>query len=102
MRRKNSSGASLIEFTFAMLVLVPLLLGVTGIGINMVLQLQTVQLARDAGHMFAKAFDFSQPGNKTILTTIGSGLGLSATAGSGNAVVVLSSVKYVDKGVCSG
>lgn len=102
MRRKNASGTSIIEFTFAMLVLVPLLLGVTAVGINMVLCLQTVQLARDAGHMFAKDVDFSLPGNLTILTTIGSGLGLSSTAGSGNAVVVLSSVKYVDKGVCSG
>jgi hypothetical protein len=102
MRRKNDSGASIIEFTFSLLILVPLLLGVTAIGINMVLDLQTVQLARDAGHMYAKGVDFSQPGNLTTLTTIGSGLGLSSTAGSGNAVVVLSSVKYVDIGVCTG
>lgn len=102
MRRKNVSGVSIVEFSFSLIVLVPLLLGVTGIGLNMVLQLQTVQLARDAGHMFAKNVDFSQPGNLTILTTIGSGLGLSSTAGSGNAVVVLSSVMYVDQGVCSG
>ena len=53
MKRKNSSGVSIIEFTFAMLILVPLLLGTTAIGLNMVLDLQTVQLARDAGHMFA-------------------------------------------------
>ena len=46
--------------------------------------------------------DFSQPGNQTILTDLGSGVGMSSTAGSGNAVVVLSSVKYVDKGVCAG
>ena len=52
--------------------------------------------------MFAKAYDFSQAGNKSLLAQLGSGLGLSATAGTGNAVVVLSSVKYVDKGVCSG
>ncbi|MDR3700587.1 MAG: hypothetical protein P4L56_13170 [Candidatus Sulfopaludibacter sp.] len=102
MRCKKTSGASLIEFTFALLVLVPLILGVTAFGLNMVLSLQTVQLARDAGHMFAKAFDFSQAGNKSLLASLGSGLGLSATAGAGNAVVVLSSVKYVDKGVCAG
>ncbi len=102
MKRKQTSGASLIEFTFALLVLVPLILGVTAFGLNMILSLQTVQLARDAGHMFAKAFDFSQPGNKSLLASLGSGLGLSATPGTGNAVVVLSSVKYVDKGVCAG
>jgi len=102
MKRRKTSGASLIEFTFSLLVLVPLLLGITTYGLNMVLSLQTVQLARDAGHMFAKAFDFSQAGNKSLLAQLGSGLGLSATSGSGNAVVVLSSVKYVDKGVCAG
>lgn len=102
MKRKRLAGASIIEFTFATLILVPLLLGTTAVGINMVLELETVQLARDAGHMFAKGVDFSQTGNVTILTTIASNLGLSSTAGSGNAVVVLSAVKYVDKGVCAG
>jgi hypothetical protein len=102
MRRKKLSGVSIVEFVFALLILVPLLLGVTAYGLNMVLSLQTVQLARDAGHMFAKGFDFSQPGNKNLLASLGSGLGLSATAGSGSAVVVLSTVKYVDKGVCAG
>lgn len=102
MRRKKTSGASIIEFTFAALILVPLLLGTTAIGLNMVLDLQTVQLARDAGHMYAKGMDFSQPGNLTVLADLGSGIGMSSTAGSGNAVVVLSSVLYVDKGVCAG
>lgn len=101
MRRKQS-GASLIEFAFAMLILVPLLLGITAYGLNMILNLQVVQLARDAGHMFAKAYDFSLPGNKVLLASLGSGVGLSSTAGTGNAVVVLSAVKYVDKSVCAG
>jgi len=100
MRRRKSSGASLIEFSFALLVLVPMLLGITSYGLNMVLSLETVQLARDAGHMFAKAFDFSLPGNQSLLAQLGAGVGLKATAGTGNAVVVLSSVTYVDKGVC--
>lgn len=102
MRRRKCRGASMIEFTFALLILVPLLLGTTAIGLNMVLDLQVVQLARDAGHMYAKGMDFSQPGNLTILVDLGSGVGMSSTAGSGNAVVVLSTVKYVDKGVCAG
>ena len=101
MKRKKHSGASLIEFTFAMLVLVPMLLGIVTIGLNMILNLQTVQLARDAGHMFAKTFDFSLAGNKSLLGTLGAGLGINATAGTGNAVVVLSSVNYVDKNICA-
>lgn len=102
MKRKKTSGASIIEFTFSMLILVPLLLGTTAIGLNMVLDLQTVQLARDAGHMYAKGVDFSQPGNLSLLASLGSGVGMSATAGSGKSVVVLSTVMYVDKGACAG
>lgn len=100
MKRKQVKGVSIVEFSFATLVLVPLLLGTTAVGINMVLELETVQLARDAGHLFANGVDLSQVGNQTILSTIAANLGLSTTAGQGNAVVVLSAVMYVDKGVC--
>jgi len=34
------------------MVLVPLLLGTGAAGINMILTLQTIQVARDAGHMY--------------------------------------------------
>jgi hypothetical protein len=100
MRHKNLRGVAIVEFSFVLLVLVPLLLGTAVIGVNMVRSLQTVQLARDAGHMYARGVDFSQDGNKTILASIGSGVGLSATAGSGSAVVILSSIIYVDKAIC--
>ena len=84
-----------------MMVLLPLFLGTGVTGINMIHTLQTVQLARDAGHMFAKGIDFSQPGNQTILVDLGSGLGLSSTSGQGSAVVILSSLIYVDKSQCA-
>ena len=83
-----------------MLVLVPLLLGTAVVGVNMARSMQTIQLARDAGHMYARGVDFSQLGNQTILTTVGVGTGLSTTAGSGNAVTILSTVTYVDKALC--
>ncbi len=83
------------------MVLIPLLLGTGVTGINMIRTLQTVQLARDAGHMYAKGVDFSQPGNQTILVDLGSNLGLSSTAGQGTAVVILSSLIYVDKNQCA-
>ena len=100
MKNKNLRGVAIVEFSFVMLVLIPMLLGSTAIGVNMVRSLQTVQLARDAGHMFARGVDFSQIGNKTILATIGAGTGLSTTSGSGNSVVILSSVAYIDKAMC--
>src|SRR4051794_23481701 len=97
---KDQCGVAIAEFSFVMLVLVPLLLGTVVIGVNMVRSLQTVQLARDAGHMYARGVDFSQIGNKTILATIGTGTGLSTTAGAGSSVVILSTITYVDKAMC--
>jgi hypothetical protein len=101
MSRNNCRGGAVIEFAFSILVLVPLLLGTGVIGINMIRTLQTTQLARDAGHMYARGVDLSQPGTKTIVGTIGADLGLSTTAGSGSAVVVLSTLTYVDKNACA-
>jgi hypothetical protein len=101
MKKNESRGVSSIEFAFSMMVLVPLLLGTGVIGINMIRNLQTIQLARDAGHMYARGTDFSQPGNQTLLASLGGNLGLSATPGSGNAVVILSALTYIDKNACS-
>ena len=101
MRGANLRGGACIEFAFCTMVLVPLLLGTGATGINMILTLQTIQVARDAGHMYARGLDFSQPGNQTILANLGSTLGLSTTAGSGSAVVILSKLTYVDNAACS-
>jgi hypothetical protein len=101
MRQKNRRGVSSLEFAFSSLVMVPLLLGTGVTGINMIRTLQTVQLARDAGHMYGRGIDFSQPGNKTILANIGSDLGLTTTAGQGTAVVILSALTYVDRNACA-
>ena len=101
MRGTGYRGAACVEFAFITMVLVPLLLGTGAAGINMILTLQTIQLARDAGHMYARGLDFSQPGNQTILANVGSTLGLSTTAGSGSAVVILSKLTYVDDAACT-
>jgi len=100
-RNKKRSGVAILEFSFGLLILVPLLIGTTATGLNLITVLSTVQLARDAGHMYARGTDFSQPGNKTILATIGSNVGLSATAGQGSSVIILSTVTYVDKAMCA-
>ena len=99
---RNRRGVSTVEFAFITLTLVPLLIGVGVIGVNLVRTLSTEQVARDAGHMYARGIDFSQPGNQQVLATIGSSIGLSATAGSGSAVVVLSCLTYVDQAACTG
>lgn len=101
MIRERERGVSTVEFAFITLTLVPLLIGVGAIGVNLVRTLCTEQVARDAGHMYARGVDFSQPGNQQILALIGSSIGLSATAGSGSAVVVLSALAYVDTAACA-
>lgn len=108
MRRNLQRGAAYVEFGLSLLVLSPLLLGVVGLGLSMHRQLQTVQLARDAGHMFARSIDFTLLGNQQILSDVGGALDLTATApsitgtaGSGNSVVILSTVRYVDVSACS-
>ena len=80
MKKHKSRGVAILEFSLITLVLVPLMLGTMSIGLNMIRSLQTVQLARDAGHMYARGVDFSLPGNQTILTTIGADLGLTTSA----------------------
>ena len=99
--RSSEKGASVIEFALITFTLVPLLIGAGIVGVNLVRTLQTEQLARDAGHMFARGTDFSASGNQEILVNIGSSLNLSATAGSGNAVVILSELTYVDNNACA-
>jgi len=102
MSRKTSRGNAYIEFAFIVLVLVPLLLGTLGIGVNMIRTLQTVQLARDVGHMYARKIDFSLVGNKTVLASLGQDLGLKITTpASGSAVVILSALTYVDPATCA-
>jgi hypothetical protein len=100
MIRKSPRGSVIVEFSLLLIVWVALILGTAGIGINMITGLQTIQLARDAGHMFARSVDFSTPGNQTVLTTIGADLGLTTNQTTSKAVVWLTAVTYIDKDTC--
>ena len=83
------------------MVLVPLLLGTGAVGVNMVRTLQTVQLARDAGHMYARGIDFSQPGNQTILVRWAHRWGFPRPPAVLSSVVILSALTYVDDAACT-
>jgi len=107
MKRSRLRGSSYIEFAFCVLLLVPLLLGATGIGMNLLLAYQASQVARDAGHMYARQTNnFALSGSQTILATLGSGIGLTATsgvcgsAGAGKAVLVFTTLTYIDDNAC--
>jgi len=102
MKPKSQHGGAAIEFAMVTLVLIPMLLGTIGLGLSMHNQLGTVQLARDAGHMYARGnVDFTLLGNQQILSQIAGSLNLSTTLGSGNSAVVLSSVRYIDLAACT-
>jgi hypothetical protein len=104
MTRQNHQkerGGSAIEFAFVSLTLVPLLLGAGTVGINMIKVEQTEQVAHEAGRMFGEGLDMSQPGNQTVVATVGKDLGLSTTPGQGNAVVILSALTYIDQAACT-
>jgi len=107
MRRKLRRGGAYVEFALSLGVLIPLMLGVVSLGLNMILQMQTVQLARDAGHMYARDINFTLLGNQQLLSSIAGVLGLNAgsgtlgTAGSGSAIVILSEVRYMDVSACN-
>ncbi|MGP8244320.1 MAG: hypothetical protein ACLQVN_07350, partial [Bryobacteraceae bacterium] len=94
-RRKRSGGGSAIEFVFICLVLVPLFLGTGAIGVNLIRTLQTIQLARDVGHMYARGVDFSQGADQTIMYQLGSSLGLTSSTTTSTALVILSNLIYV-------
>ena len=99
--RRKERGGSVIEFGLVLILLVPMLVGTGVMGINMVREQQTIQLAREAGYLYARGFDFSLPGNLTILSNIGAPLGLSTTAGQGTAEVIFTALIYVDANECA-
>jgi hypothetical protein len=100
MRSKSNRGVAFLEFSLVLLVLVPMLLGTTAIGLNMLRTLETIQVARDAGHMYAKGADFSQPGIQTIIAAVGAPIGLTASSTTSSAAVILSTVTFIDLAMC--
>jgi len=106
MRQKARHGGAYVELVFALMLLVPLMLGVTGLGISMQKQLQTVQTARDAASMYARKIDFTLAGNQNVLSQVAGSLGLTAGSGAtgvttGSSVVILTTMAYVNGTLCS-
>jgi hypothetical protein len=100
MNRRHDRGVAVVEFSLIMVTLVPLMLGISVVGIDMIRMLETGHLARDSGYLFASGLDVSQPGNQTLLTNIGSPLGLTTSSGS-SAELIFSALTYVDTAACA-
>ena len=97
---KSTRGASAMEFALSMLFWVPMIMGVSVTGLNLIRSLQVNQVCRDAGHMFAYGIDFSDNGNKDLLLRTASGLNITRTGGTG--VVILSRMLYIGASECTG
>lgn len=88
-------GSAVIEFVMVALFCVPLLLGTMVLGLDLIREMQVTQVARDAGRMYSNGIDFTQSANQTLLAGLAQGLNLN-TGGGGNAVVIFSTLTYVD------
>lgn len=84
------------------LVLVPLLLGVSVYGLNLVRILQANQINRDAGHMFARGLDLSGDANGLVNQAVLTQMAPVLQSTSGTGVLILSEVEYVGPQTCTG
>lgn len=98
--RAIERGSALIEFLLcASLLIIPMILGTTVLGLNLVRDIQVTELCRDATHMYSQGVDFTQTSYQTELFKIAQGLNISSTGGNG--VIILSTITYVDSAACS-
>jgi len=91
-------GGSAVEFALFSVVLVPLLIGTVGIGTLLMWTQESIQITRDAGHMYARGVDFSMEGNQAMLAKIGTDLGMATSGGKG--VAILSTLTYIGRYQC--
>ncbi len=109
-RSSGRSGAAIIEFAFAMLVWIPLLVGLINVGIAFIWELEVNQLSRDLANMYAREVfkDANVASSLTLLKKLGGcdDAGQHCIFGfdpsRGNAVAVLSRVKVINKATDCG
>jgi Flp pilus assembly protein TadG len=90
----------MMEFGLVMGMLIPMLFGGVAFGVNLGNYLQSVQIARDVAHMYARGLDFSTTQNKNIAVNLAQGMGGMTTNG-GNGVLVFSQVRKIYMADCT-
>ena len=63
-------GSAMVELALILTASIPILLGVTGIGIRLGRSLSGMQVTRDVAHMYALGADFSLAGTQAIARTL--------------------------------
>ena len=107
--RSHQRGSAIVEFVFAVsLFWVPLFLGTLVLGFNLIRAIQVTQVCRDSAHMYSYGVDFSQTSYQTLLANLATGLNLNVSGDSGpfggsagSAVIVLSTISYIDHTACA-
>jgi hypothetical protein len=98
--RQGTRGGSALEVALSTLFWVPLLIGTSVTGLNIIRALQISEIWRDAGHMFAYGVDFAQTPNQDLVLRTAKGLNITRTGGTG--VIILSKLMYVGATECTG
>jgi hypothetical protein len=87
--RRSARGNSMLEMALIVSVSVPVLLGVTAIGVRLGRTLNGLQVTRDIAHMYALGTDFSLAGTQAIARTLSRDFSLTS---NGTGVLILSRV----------
>ncbi len=98
-RRRGRRGASALELAVLAVFWLPLLMLAVSAASGVFGGIETVQIARDAAHMYARGADLSQRGTREAMARLGDSMGLTPGP-SGDGVIVLSTVMYVGRGQC--
>jgi len=94
---RQRNGIAVIEFSFAVVMLVPLLLGTFVFGFRLIRSLEMEQIVRDLGHMYVRGVDFQKPGPIQNAQTLSQGFDLTS---SGTSLLMFSQVVVVTQADC--
>jgi len=95
--RRKQLGATIIEFTLALQVLVLLLTGIYVFGFRLVQAQQLYQITRDLAHMYSRGVNFTAAGAAGEAQTLAGQFGLTS---NGNSVVILSTIQIETPAAC--
>ena len=90
-------GIAVMEFTFSLLFLIPLTLGVFVFGFKFIRSLEMTQVSRDIGHMYLRGVDFRNSLAQQTAQTLATGFNLTST---GTSRVILSELKLITASDC--
>lgn len=92
------TGNTILEFALCLTVLAPAMLGMFTVGMNLTRNLQAMQVARDAGHMYVRYVDFSAEPKQKVLARLARDLKmiqdgtLDTPDKNGQAVIILTTI----------